>query len=405
MEQRPTTQRLHGMDALRAVAMLLGIVLHGTISYKVRHDPSTWPWDTQYHFIGYDWLYLFIHSFRMQLFYLVAGFFTRFLYLKIGEGPFIRHRIKRILLPFILSLIFLLPFSLAPFLYYNYMHNAHPWHDVARQLLRWNGMAHYWFLYYLLIFYVLMLGLIHLGTFVRIKALNALVRRISSLNLTRFGTVLFLVLPLTAIHFLFNTPMVEVYTGLFPRISFLIYYGYFFVIGWILQIQIVRLNDTSRLGWPCLILGVLLSFPMLTLINNQGSLIQELGGWYWLMVRLIGSLQTMMLVFGTLGLFMRYFKEESRTMRYISDSSYWLYLIHLGFVASLQILLFHSIVPGFLRFWLVMAITLLLSILSYDLLIRYTLIGDLLNGKRKRPQRHPTTAVTQSGDPHVNQSP
>ena len=381
-------ERLHGMDALRAIAMLLGIVLHATISYKVFHDPSTWPADPQYHFIGYDYLYLWIHSFRMQLFYLVAGFFARFLYLKIGEKPFIRHRAKRILLPFILSLILLVPFSLTPFLYYHFRHFPHPWHDVARQLLRWNGMVHFWFLYYLLFFYVAMLILIHLGKLIRISLPGKdSARKLPDLSLYR--TVLVLVIPLTALLYLFNTPMVEVYTGIFPKITYFSYFGFFFLLGWWLNNRMDCLRKTSRLGWPLLLIGTALTWPMMYLTTREASLSLHLGGLYWLIVRSLGALQTISLVFGGLGLFMHYFREESRTLRYISDSSYWLYLIHMGILASLQILFFHSLIPGPFRFFLVLSITLGISFISYDWFIRYTIIGEMLHGKRKRMHKHP----------------
>jgi glucan biosynthesis protein C len=381
MDPRPNSQRLHGMDALRAVAMLLGIFLHGTISYKIHHDPTTWPSDPVYRAIGYDFLYLWIHNFRMQLFYLVGGFFARFLYFKIGERPFIMHRVRRILVPFVLSLIFLLPFSLAPFLYYSFMNDPHPIREVLHHLLRWNGMAHFWFLYYLLIFYAAMIGLLHI---VPAAVRKAIADKSRKLNLACFRPVLLLIIPLVGILFLFETPMVEVYTGIFPKLPYLIYYGYFFGIGWFLHVQIDRLQDTGRLTWPFLLAGTALTYPMLMVLYHQPS--GPLGqGWvYDIGVRCIGAVQTILLVFGTLGLFMRFFRKESRTMRYISDSSYWLYLIHMGILASLQILLFHSIIPGPLRFFLVMIITLLVSFATYDLFIRYTRIGEMLHGKRKR---------------------
>ena len=67
--------RRHDLDALRAVAMLLGIVLHGLMPFmpglSVIRDTQTaeWVWI----------LFLGIHGFRMPLFFLVSGFFTAML--------------------------------------------------------------------------------------------------------------------------------------------------------------------------------------------------------------------------------------------------------------------------------------------------------------------------------------
>ena len=148
------------------------------------------------------------------------------------------------------------------------------------------------------------------------------------------------------------------------------------------------LRKTSRLGWPLLLIGTALTWPMMYLTTREASLSLHLGGLYWLIVRSLGALQTISLVFGSLGLFMHYFREENRTLRYISDSSYWLYLIHMGILASLQILFFHSLIPGPFRFFLVLSITLGISFISYDWFIRYTIIGEMLHGKRKRLHKH-----------------
>ena len=65
--------RIHGIDALRGIAMLLGIVLHATIAYRVVPFP-TWPKDPQHSLWAYDFLYFVIHSFRMPMFFLIAVF-------------------------------------------------------------------------------------------------------------------------------------------------------------------------------------------------------------------------------------------------------------------------------------------------------------------------------------------
>ncbi|RYE50105.1 MAG: hypothetical protein EOP48_20370, partial [Sphingobacteriales bacterium] len=152
-----SNDRLHGIDALRGVAMLLGIVLHAAIAYKIKPQPN-WPHDHQYNSIAFDLLYDSIHSFRMPLFFLIAGYFSRLLFFRFGSNGFIKHRFKRILVPFVVSIFIVLPFSIYPFLFYDLM-SQYPgeWKLISEKafkgVLRWNGLAHLWFLYYLLIFY------------------------------------------------------------------------------------------------------------------------------------------------------------------------------------------------------------------------------------------------------------
>ena len=72
--------RYHGLDALRAFAMILGVVLHAGMFYVEGIGSS----------LGYEMtgevpptsagigvLFFFIHTWRMPFFFLLAGFFTR----------------------------------------------------------------------------------------------------------------------------------------------------------------------------------------------------------------------------------------------------------------------------------------------------------------------------------------
>lgn len=100
--------RRHDLDALRAIAMLLGIFLHGAIAYIPMagegwsvHDPNN------SHVFGV--LMSIIHGFRMPLFFLISGFFTAMLWRKRGLGSLIKHRLKRILLPLAIGFVTLVP--------------------------------------------------------------------------------------------------------------------------------------------------------------------------------------------------------------------------------------------------------------------------------------------------------
>ncbi len=96
------TDRRHDLDALRGVAMLLGIVLHGSLAYTTFsvwavHDVRTHPF--------FDTLFTAIHGFRMQLFFVVSGFFTAMLWRKRGLAAVFKQRALRILLPLALFVV------------------------------------------------------------------------------------------------------------------------------------------------------------------------------------------------------------------------------------------------------------------------------------------------------------
>ena len=87
-------KRYHDLDAVRGFAMLLGIVLHGGMFIREA---------------GWDIIFPVIHGFRMQLFFLVSGFFTVMLWRSRGVKELLQHRAKRLLLPIVVLLPFILP--------------------------------------------------------------------------------------------------------------------------------------------------------------------------------------------------------------------------------------------------------------------------------------------------------
>jgi hypothetical protein len=72
-------------------------------------------------------------------------------------------------------------------------------------------------------------------------------------------------------------------------------------------------------------------------------------------------------------------------VRYLSDSSYWLYLAHLPLVIAGQILLLPLPWPPFVKFVVLLAVSTALLLASYRWGVRDTVVGRLLNGPRTRP--------------------
>lgn len=360
-------QRIHGMDALRAIAMLLGVVLHAAIVYQKEPRPG-WPSDDSFHTIGFDFLYHWVHSFRMPLFFLVAGFFARFLYLKIGESDFVKRRIKRILIPFIISVLVLLPFSAYPFIYNRLLQQGLPESETAikafAMIFSWNGLYHLWFLYYLMAYYITMLIAYRIKAFVKINSLKYF--RLDFIHSS-------LAIALTAIIlYVYADKYIEPWTGLTIKAGQYLFYGSYFLIGFLIHKSFSDFYISKKTTWALLIAGTLLTPLFIFSIQNDQKLIANV----------IASFQTYLLTFGTLGTFLNYFDRESKMVRYISDSAYWLYLIHFPIVANMQILLKDSFIPGYLRFWIVLGITTFICIWTYEKFVRYTLIGDILHGKR-----------------------
>ena len=93
--------RLHGLDAVRGFALLLGVALHASMSYLpsaqyfwiVADDPS----------LALSGLFFWVHLFRMTTFFLIAGFFGRMQLGRLGPAQFLRDRFRRVVLPLLMA--------------------------------------------------------------------------------------------------------------------------------------------------------------------------------------------------------------------------------------------------------------------------------------------------------------
>ena len=86
--------------------------------------------------------------------------------------------------------------------------------------------------------------------------------------------------------------------------------------------------------------------------------------------------------FGIVGAAMRFCSEFSNFRRYLADSSYWLYLMHLPVILPLQAAMAGLPLHWTLKFPLILGITVALGLFTYKYLVRSTFIGAMLNGRR-----------------------
>jgi peptidoglycan/LPS O-acetylase OafA/YrhL len=153
----------------------------------------------------------------------------------------------------------------------------------------------------------------------------------------------------------------------------LAYYGVFFGFGALYY----DCDDTDgRLGrgwWLSLPLGLLVAYPIAvgSLDDRPVTAIAQVI-YVWAMS------------FGLMGLFRRFLSEQNEKLRYVSDSSYWLYLAHLPLVFLGQAIVRTWAIPSGIKFVLMCAGVTSLLLVSYEYMVRYTFIGRLLNGPRSR---------------------
>ena len=388
-------ERIHALDNLRAVAMWLGIVLHAGIAFMT--FPSPWPVRDVARHWSFDVLVGAIHGFRMQLFFFLAGFFARLLHERMGARGFVKHRLLRIGVPLVAGVLVILP-MLGVLWLWGVSALAEPpvLPFEERPRLGAIPLGHLWFLQYLLVFYALAVGVVVAGRTlparVSARALAGADRAYDGLLHSRSKALRWV--PLTVVC-LWNGPMwgeVEAAgLGSLIRLRVVGYYGLFFVAGWWLHRRRLLLGELSRflkMSFGVAVVVLLVHWSLLA-----AALKPEHPNYTALKVVSLScaALYAWLMTFAVTGWFLRFAGQHRPWVRYLADASYWCYLLHLVPVLWLQIVLAEWRVNGWVKFALVNAATLVFLLVSYHWCVRYTFIGTVLNGRRKRGALRETT--------------
>ena len=383
----PPRERLHGLDAVRGIALLLGLVVHASMA---------WLPGAQYFWVVHDsspsavagLLFYVPHMFRMLLFFLVAGLFARMACERLGSLGFVRDRARRIAIP-LASLWFPMLMTIVAVIAWNawLVNNGSmpPAPETPPLSPRNFPLTHLWFLYVLLLCYVGALALratLGRSAFVQ-RASDACVRVLAS----PIGPLL-LALPLGAAlaahakwYAWFGVPTPD--QSLYPSLAACVAFGSAFGFGWLLHRQQARLQHWAA-HWP-LHLSIAISAtvgcvlhaglaPKLVAATQDMATIgyaiaYALAGWSW--------------TFAIVGLGLRFLSGHSPVRRYLADASYWIYIAHLPLVMALQVAMSRLAWPWVVELTLVLGTSFALLLLSYDLLVRNSFIGAWLNGRHK----------------------
>lgn len=387
----PPTERLHGLDALRGFALLLGVALHASMSF-LPGAQYVWVTSDLHASAGVGLCFFIPHMFRMLLFFLLAGFFGRLMCERLGTRGFMRDRWQRIAKPL---LLFWLPLFVAIVAV------------LAWGAMRANGgelpkdtppgptflpndfpLTHLWFLYELLLCYTAMLLVRALGQRVDSsqRAIGVL-DRIVRLAL-RPGGVALLAAPLMLAFWCepkwyawFGIPTPD--HTLYPNLPVLASYWLAFALGWLLQRQRALLDGlTAR--WPAhLCIALLLSAACLALVGLTPSLEAAVHDVHTLAYVVAYALAAWCWTLGLIGAALRWCAGHNPLRRYLADASYWIYLMHLPLVMALQVWLRELDASPWLKFAAILGSSVVVLLASYALIVRDTWIGAMLNGRRK----------------------
>jgi len=343
--------RYHALDSMRASMMLLGIYLHVVVGYS---GDGHWPYIDAHPTAALNWTLGVIHAFRMPAFFAMAGFFGALLWTRRGPASFLANRARRIVLPFALFWTLLFPIIVAMVIVIQQGGGPRP-------PLRLHPL-HLWFLEYLIFLYIL--GA--LGAWL-LPGVHRAFRWALQQPYAPAIFAAFSFLPLVLMHGTLKDPDAFV-----PEWRILVAYIPPFTFGWLLYHSRDLLPRFEKHIWTYLVLQVPAFFLYGLTSPREHPYLKSAGN----------VLLCWFLIFAVLGLFLKYASRPSPRWRYMSDSSYWLYLMHMPVVVGLQVACRPIPLPAIAKIPLVLAVSVVILVITYDLFVRPTWIGALLNGRR-----------------------
>ena len=361
-----TSTRYHGLDALRGMAMLLGIVLHAALPY-MPDVQEFWPVDDRVSPV-ISTIFEFIHIWRMPLFFILAGFFANLVVSRKSWKKWWGNRLLRIGLPII---VFSPVVSLTMPWIFQYGKTG----EFAPFISNEGQPHHLWFLWHLIIFVILTAifrPIYLLGT----KILGDIFRKPKSalsgiLFQSRFPIVFIILCCIINIgtwgELILNPGASLLYFAfgysLYGNASLFTFlkahWRYYFLVGFIGFTLYMRLNVTES--------------------RNVSKEIYEL---FELLKYLLKITCGVLFSYALIGLSENRFGSYNAKLRFISDGAYWMYLIHLPIVTFITFFMFKIHIPIEIKFLIAIVVTSIICLGTYKYLVRSTLIGILLNGKR-----------------------
>ena len=157
------------------------------------------------------------------------------------------------------------------------------------------------------------------------------------------------------------------------------YYGIFFGFG---ALCFLHKEFHRKVGhfWPLYLFLAVIAFVLaLPFLEDKDT------GWNYHWISLCSASFVWFMIFGLVGFFRKLFSRANLKVRFISDSSYWLYIAHLPLIQIIQFWVSDWSLPSLFKLIFICGFTTMLLLVSYRYLIRYTLIGTMLNGKRYKP--------------------
>lgn len=378
----PQSQRLHGLDAMRLLLMLLGIPYHAALIYNV--DPG---WiihsrDTSSLLTNVS---IVLHSFRLGAFFILAGFFASIVEVRQGSGVWLKGKMIQLGVPLLACALLLTPpqiFIAALATQNQPMQHLREALDAVLVVASHPSklwVLHLWFLIDLLLICAAF------GLCARAVASPPVARWLDSAE--RFAVrypsatlaallcvFLAMTLGIQLFHMALHVHEVSLLSGLI-QVQSTLYYGAFFLLGVALQRRRGLLNWFQSFSAANLVVAIVA--PVLCVMAARSA--SHLAQTSLMFFQSISAICIARVLFWAA---MRFMQQPNRGIKRGADAAFTVYLIHHPIVAALGFLCLWMQFPPLLAWSGIVVLTTILSLGFHDLFItRSTVLGFLLNGR------------------------
>ena len=371
--------RYHTIDHLRATMISIVIFGHAILPYvtipRAFKDPQT--------HIGFDVAAIFLYSFAMPVFFVTAGFSTALLYYRRGGRGLARNRFQRIFLPLVIAYVLLAPLTRAAYQFAKHTALSGSLQGGIDKVLLgdwidWGKAYHLWFLVSLLLYSAL--AILLRWAVLRLAGGGAERIRSSSRHLfaSRWHSTLLALLMALAM-----VPAYVLYGTDATTLPMQLALFAFFLLGWLLYLHRDLLSTFQRQPWRPIAVAIV-TLPLavwstrtrLMTPDDSQFLIGCVAG-------ITNSVLAAFMTFGLLGIYQAHFDRPSALGRYVSDASYWVYLIHYPLLIAVAGALTVAPLPVVIKYLLTLAIVVPIVLATYHFGVRSTRLGTwLTSGKR-----------------------
>jgi len=444
---RAEPMRLPGLNALRAAGMFGVVVLHAGVPYTVAPMPGlAWPVGHHRTSPWIDGLFWAIEGSIMPLFFTISGYCAAQGLAKLGPRAYVGRRIRRILFPFVAAAIILLPLEFYIWLLGWVVEGRLPLHKLRSLKLGplyrdlW-GFSHLWYLEYLIL---LSLGYAAWRAWrsrleqakLRLRSRRSFKAAVASpptlaaqrvpLHTRATGekgiprqrlervrqpwlaasvvrlwqgnlSLAFLATATASTAVLWWSPetVAGFQHGFLPFPAKFAFSAVFFLYG-------IGLDGRrpSAWIWGEVWAGASLALFALVWPAIHVQVTAGLSGWPRLGFGLAAGLFSTAAVTACWMLFVGRKSLDTPAAAYLAGASFWVYLVHHPLMGLCQIAFSLTSWPAELQFLADLAITLIVTLASYEVLVRKTWLGIFLEGwQKKASSAAPTEAAGETGSP------